>query len=72
MADFLEQVDKFVKNLVGARSNMEGHITLTDTEYGSMLDVMRSPADYQSAGKSIEYFYSTHFCTTCIQIGSHY
>ena len=50
MSDFLEQVEKFVKSLVGARSNMEGHITLADTEFGAMLDGMKSPSDYQNAG----------------------
>ncbi len=51
VSDFLEQVEKFIKSLMGARSNMEGHITLMDTEFGPMLDSMRSPSDYQAAGK---------------------
>ena len=48
--DFLEQLEKFVNSLVGARGNMEGHVTLADTDIGIMLDGMRSAADYQAAG----------------------
>ena len=50
ISDFLEQLEKFVKNLTGARGNMTGHVSLADTEHGYMLDKMRSPADYQNAG----------------------
>jgi len=44
-------LDKFIASLASARDNMQGHITLADTEYGYMLDDMSTPADYQSAGK---------------------
>lgn len=46
----MEQLEKFVNILSGARGNMEGHVQLADTEYGFMLDNMKGPADYQSAG----------------------
>ena len=51
--DFLEQLEKFVNSLEGARGNMEGHVTLADTDIGFMLDAMRSASDYQAAGLSI-------------------
>ena len=51
VTDFLEQLEKFIDNLGSARDNMQGHITLADTEYGYLLDDMSTPTDYQSAGK---------------------
>lgn len=46
----MEQLEKFVSILNGAQGNMEGHVQLTDTEYGSHLDNMKGPQDYQTAG----------------------
>ncbi len=34
----------------GARNNMQGHVTLTETTYAAALDEMKTPADYQNAG----------------------
>ena len=49
ISDFLEQLEKFVSSLNGAKGNMAGHVTLADNapELGPQLDNMRSAADYQ-------------------------
>jgi dynein heavy chain len=49
--DFLEQLEKFVKSLVGARENLEGHVTLADSDASYAVDGLRTVADYQAAGK---------------------
>ena len=51
--DFLEQLEKFINNLMAALSNMEGQITLEENGVGHIIDTMESPADYQSVGKLI-------------------
>ena len=51
ITDFMETLEKFVSVLHGARGNMAGHVTLTETEFGTQLDNMKSPAEYQAAGK---------------------
>ena len=47
--DFLEQLEKFVSSLNGAKGNMAGHVTLAETvpELGPQLDNLRTAADYQ-------------------------
>ena len=50
--DFLEQLEKFIANLMAALSNMEGQITLEENGVGHIIDSMETPADYQSVGKS--------------------
>lgn len=50
ITDFMETLEKFVDVLHGARGNMQGHVTLADTEQGTHLDNMKGPADYQAAG----------------------
>nr|XP_006825999.1 PREDICTED: dynein heavy chain 5, axonemal [Saccoglossus kowalevskii] len=53
IADFLEQLDKFVVSLCGARNNMDGRVHLAEHDYiESMLDTLRSPSDYQAAASS--------------------
>ena len=34
----------------GARSNLQSHVSLADTEFSPMLDEMKSASDYQNAG----------------------
>ena len=48
--DFLEQLEKFINNLMAALSNMEGQITLEENGVGHIIDTMESPADYQAVG----------------------
>ncbi|XP_077977872.1 dynein axonemal heavy chain 5-like isoform X2 [Glandiceps talaboti] len=53
IGDFLEQLDKFVTSLSGARTNMDGRVQLSEHDnMESMLDNIRSPSDYQSAASS--------------------
>ncbi|CAH1798803.1 unnamed protein product, partial [Owenia fusiformis] len=47
VVDFVDQLEKFVATLVGAKGNMEGHIRLTENEVGDMLSGC-TPADYQT------------------------
>jgi len=54
IGDFLEQLEKFIGSLNGAKGNMEGHVTLSDTEYGPQLDNMRTAADYQGLANNSE------------------
>ena len=49
VVDFIEQLEKFVKNLEGARGNMEGQVTLSECDLGWMLDGM-SPSEYNTTG----------------------
>ncbi|XP_033111994.1 dynein heavy chain 5, axonemal-like [Anneissia japonica] len=50
MSEFLEQLERFVGMLSGAKANMDGHIQLAEHEYlESMLDTLKSPADFQAA-----------------------
>lgn len=49
--DFLEQLEKFINNLMSAVSNMEGQITLEENGIGPIIDNIETPADYQSVGK---------------------
>ena len=53
VADFLEVLEQFVASLSGAQDNMKGQVTLAETEHGRMLDGMRSPSDYNLAGRLI-------------------
>ena len=48
----METLEKFVDVLHGARGNMQGHVTLAETDCSAQLDGMKGPADYQSAGRS--------------------
>ena len=50
VSDFLEQLEKFVMSLEGARGNMEGQVTLAESEMNTMLNDMKSASDYQGAG----------------------
>jgi len=49
--DFLEQLEKFISNLMTALSNMEGQITLEENGIGTIIDNIESPADYQGIGE---------------------
>lgn len=51
--DFLEQLEKFIQNLMAALSNMEGQITLEENGVGHIIDAVETPADYQAVGKLI-------------------
>lgn len=51
--DFLEQLEKFINNLLAALSNMEGQITLEENGIGFIIDGIETPADYQSVGELI-------------------
>ena len=51
VVDFLEELERFTHSLMSARNNMTGHITLADTEFGVMLDNMKSPAEYVAPGE---------------------
>ena len=53
--DFLEQLEKFISNLMTALSNMEGQITLEENGIGTIIDNIESPADYQGIG---EYYWN--------------
>lgn len=55
MADFLEVMEKFVNNLNGAVTNMKGQVTLAENGTTPQLDTMKTPADYQVAGKFDSY-----------------
>ena len=59
----METLEKFVDVLHGARGNMEGHVTLAQTELGPQLENMKGPADYQSAGR---HEWSSSTCTSLI------
>ena len=58
----METLEKFVGVLHGARGNMEGHVTLTETEYGTQLDHMKSPAEYQVAGACLIKYCLIKYC----------
>ena len=45
-------MDKFINSMIGARGNLEGHVTLAETDYEAMLENYKTPSDYQTAGKS--------------------
>ena len=51
--EFLEQVEKFIQNLLSAVNNMEGQVTLAENGIGHVVDTFASPADYQAAGKCV-------------------
>lgn len=55
--DFLEQLEKFISNLLAARKNMEGQVSLEENGIGAIVDDMTGPADYQVAGGFTYYFY---------------
>ena len=50
ISDFLEILERFINDMNGARSNIQGHVSLTNTEFTPMLDEMKSASDYQNAG----------------------
>ena len=50
ISEFLEELETFVTSLGDARDNMSGHVTLAESEYDSMINDKRSPADYQTIG----------------------
>ncbi|XP_070190341.1 dynein axonemal heavy chain 5-like isoform X2 [Littorina saxatilis] len=52
--DFLEQVEKFVNNLMTARTNMEGQVALAENGVGPIIDTVKTPADYQDAASNTE------------------
>ena len=64
----MEQMEKFVDILVGARKNMEGHVTLSDTEQGFVIDELKGPADYLSAGKKYAQYWNNNMitCVVCV------
>ena len=51
ISDFLETLERFISDMNGARSNLQGHVSLAETDLGSMLDGMKGASDYQNAGK---------------------
>ena len=51
--DFLEQVEKFINNLMTARNNMEGQVALAENGVGPIIDTVKTPADYQDAGEGV-------------------
>lgn len=51
VSEFFESLEKFSRNLLGAKDNMNNHFLLMDTEYAAHLDSMRSAADYKTASK---------------------
>ena len=50
VSDFLESLEKFVNSLVGARDNMEGHITLENSDHEHLIDGLKTAGDYQATG----------------------
>jgi len=50
VSEFLESLEHFSRNLVGAKDNMNNRVVLKDTEYAVQLDSMRTAADYRTAG----------------------
>ena len=71
MDDFLEQLEKFINNLMAAMSNMDGQITLEENGVGHIIDAMESPADYQAVGRCtmmiprVSYFVAHFFAGIC-------
>ena len=64
--DFLEQLEKFVNNLMAALSNMEGQITLEENGIGAIIDGIETPADYQAVGKCLKHRVGFH--KTCLEL----
>ncbi|KAL5009929.1 hypothetical protein ScPMuIL_012234 [Solemya velum] len=52
--DFLEQLEKFISNLLAARKNMEGQVSLEENGIGAIVDEMTGPADYQVAASNTD------------------
>ena len=50
ISDFLEILERFINDMNGARSNIQGHVSLATTEFSPMLDEMKTASDYQNAG----------------------
>jgi len=51
VSEFLESLNAFSRNLLGAKDNMNNHLELTETEYATLLDNMRTASDYRTASK---------------------
>lgn len=51
VAEFLETLERFVNDLSSARTNLQGHVSLTETDVSPALDQMRTASAYQSAGQ---------------------
>jgi hypothetical protein len=50
VSDFLESLNHFTESLAGVK-DMMGQLVLTETEYASQLDSMKTPADYKTASQ---------------------
>ncbi|XP_021362874.1 dynein heavy chain 5, axonemal-like isoform X1 [Mizuhopecten yessoensis] len=53
--EFLEQLEKFVQNLMSAVRNMEGQVTLAENGVGHVIETIDSPNDYQGIASNTEY-----------------
>ncbi|KAK3724620.1 hypothetical protein RRG08_041104 [Elysia crispata] len=52
--DFLEHLEKFVTSLMSALNNMEGQVTLQENGHGTIIDNIKTPADYQDTASNTE------------------
>ena len=48
--EFLESLEKFVSVLSGANSSLQGRVELSDHDHSTLLDSLKTPADYVMAG----------------------
>lgn len=48
--EFLENLEKFVNILSGAKNNMDGRVKLSEHGLKELLDSLNTPTDYLAAG----------------------
>ena len=48
--EFLENLEKFVNILSGAKNNMDGRVKLSEHGLKELLDSLNTPTDYLTAG----------------------
>ena len=51
--EFLENLEKFVNILSGAKNNMDGRVKLGEHGLKDLLDSLNTPTDYLTAGTGI-------------------
>ena len=52
--EFLESLEKFISVLSGANSSLQGRVELSDHDHSTLLDSLKTPADYVMAGTGTE------------------
>ena len=69
VSEFMEQLEKFVGSLKTATSNMDGRVQLAEHEYlESMLDTLKTAADFQAAGKKTSLANQANIIETYIRV----